>query len=375
LYKKQTMQRHERNRYPIQIKILDCPWRSTNTISITMVLDPKDGETFDGLLRRVKTTLSSSRHHPSQSQLNRYTHFKTNSLGSLQSEYLGELRVMELWEPGLVLVMATDPPDQTEELVDTNEIGEPQRGDEQPPSRVGVEQIVYHPLPKDLPRPSMAWAGDQGPSASEPDDWALRQITYLDLATYNTLCKTVTMPEYKAAKNLLLNYYQVLLGKELPEFVCSTQGRDHQLRFFMQVEVTDLVETNPKAKELIGKNNGIPYRFRGYGVSRRKTEAENLAAVHAIMKLQQLGIDPPCRTPRPKRGARENFKAILNELYQFHFRSAPKFHTAPGPPSLPGSVRAWVEIKGVKFEAVSWSISKASQQAAEQAVAHLRATY
>src|SRR5208337_4979534 len=226
----------------IHVKIKRLPGRTNDLIlTTTFRLD----ETFDELLYHMKSSLLNSyRYAIPKQHLDRYTHFK-DSTGC--SEYLGKMCVQDVWQKDMMIVMEFDlVPESDSEEEKIVWIG----ANEHPPSLVVTPEV---PEILSLERTKV----EQAPLSSQTlekvvlappflgREVSLRLpqtlITYLDLTTYNSLRAKEQFAEYKIAKNTLLNYYQVLLGKELPLFRVTSQGRDATLKYYAEVDVTDLV--------------------------------------------------------------------------------------------------------------------------------------
>jgi dsRNA-specific ribonuclease len=376
-------------KYAVHVKIKDTPGK-TNDLILTTTVNPD--ETFDDLLCRIKSSMLASQRHGNLKQyLDRYTHFKD---ATCSCEYLGEMTVREVWKKEMIVVMELDPvpeSDSEEEKivwVGANTVTGrtdhlPIKGETSSPREESSNEIwsktkshsEQERLRLAIGEPKLALRsglGEPRPDAvtslktkskikSEP----FLTVTYLDLQQYNSLRVKQQFAEYNHAKNHLLNYYQVLLGKELPVFRVTSQGRDSTLKYYAEVDVTDLVYTDPQLRALAERSEN---QIKGYGAGKRKTEAENLAAVHALAKLKKLGVATPSKLP----GHNINPKIEFNELHQFYYQQPPQYHIEVLHTGDATIVKAMVTIEELVFEGCSFSKSKATRNCAEKALAYLR---
>jgi dsRNA-specific ribonuclease len=158
------------------------------------------------------------------------------------------------------------------------------------------------------------------------------------------------LPELDLAKNELQCYFQTRHGpRVVPEYVLD---RNDASGFFVSLDISK-----------IDDGRGIV----GRGVAAKKKDAEKLAALDALAKLQEQG-GFPMATEEPV-GFGMNPKTKLNEVFHSVWRTSPAytFHTDPAT----GHFTAELCVGNKVFRATGLSKAKASADVAEKALRYI----
>ena len=219
-----------------------------------------------------------------------------------------------------------------------------------PPPRVSTVDLLGGPEKEEPPRkkgPAPAARPEPHKRAGKRDEAA---PVYLSKEDRPDLEPAV----FHAAKNRLLNFYQVYFGRGLPDFSYSVHGPDHAPEFFASVDVSDLAAHS---------RSRLPKGLVGHGTGKKRVDAESCAALDALEKLVSLGVT----ASMARRPSSENPKVVFNEVYQRMFGRDPRYEVEKDGQGYAASLK----LRGHIVRGRGLSKAAATQDVARQCLARL----